>query len=189
MPRIHAEFIEQGIHTARERVRRLMNTAGLRGVSRRPWVTITRGEPRARPVHLVQRHFSAKAPNQLWVADATYVPTVVGYLYLAVVLDVFSRRVVGWAIALLVFLSVANPNPVAVSFDTSFKRCCNDQLNPPDTPRSLRPALSRDGGAPLDGYGGRLLQQRHVRKLLATLERELLRVRFETHKQAQCKIF
>jgi transposase InsO family protein len=98
MPRIYAEFVEQGIHTARKRVRRLMNTAGLRGVSRRAWASTTRREPHARPApDLVRRHFSAKAPNQLWVADATYVPTVVGFLYLTVVLDVFSRRVVGWA--------------------------------------------------------------------------------------------
>ncbi len=99
MPRIHAELTEQGSHVARKRVRRLMNAAGLRGVSRRRWTTTTQRQTDARPApDLVQRHFSADAPNQLWVADATYVPTLVGFLYLAVVLDVFSRRVVGWAI-------------------------------------------------------------------------------------------
>jgi putative transposase len=55
-------------------------------------------EPGAR-TDLVQRHFSAQAPNVLWVADATYIPTGEGFLYLAVVLDVFSRRIVGWAMS------------------------------------------------------------------------------------------
>jgi transposase InsO family protein len=98
MPRIHAELAEQGIHVGRKRLARLMRIAGLRGVSRRRWISTTQRQPDARPApDLVQRHFNADAPNQLWVADATYVPTAVGFLYLAVVLDVFSRRVVGWA--------------------------------------------------------------------------------------------
>lgn len=76
-----------------------MNAAGLRGVSRRAWTTTTtQRQPDARPAaDLVQRHFSADAPNQLWVTDTTYGPTVVGFVYLAVVLDVFSWRVVDWA--------------------------------------------------------------------------------------------
>jgi transposase InsO family protein len=98
MPRIHAELAEQGIHVGRKRVARLMRDAGLRGVSRRRWISTTQRQPDARPApDLVQRHFNADRPDQLWVADATYVPTAVGFLYLAVVLDVFSRRVVGWA--------------------------------------------------------------------------------------------
>jgi transposase InsO family protein len=59
-------------------------------------INTTRRQPGARPApDLVQRHFVADAPNRLWVADATYVPTAEGFLYLAVVLDVFSRRIVG----------------------------------------------------------------------------------------------
>ncbi|QYY29542.1 DDE-type integrase/transposase/recombinase [Cupriavidus pinatubonensis] len=81
-----------------KRVARLMREAGLRGVSRRRWVKTTRRAPGARPApDLVQRHFQADAPNRLWVADATYIPTAAGFFYLAVVLDVFSRRIVGWA--------------------------------------------------------------------------------------------
>jgi putative transposase len=63
-------------------------------------ISTTRRQPDARPApDLVQRHFSADAPNRLWVADATYVPTAEGFLYLAVVLDVFSRLIVGWAMS------------------------------------------------------------------------------------------
>ena len=77
-----------------------MKEAGLRGVSRRkrPSTTIRKDPERPAP-DLVQRDFTAEKPDELWVADITYVPTDAGYLYLAVVLDAFSRRVVGWAMA------------------------------------------------------------------------------------------
>jgi len=99
-PRIHAELADQGIRVGRKRVARLMEVAGIYGVSRRKWITTTTRDRAARPApDLVERNFSAPAPNQLWVSDITYVPTWTGFLYLAVVLDVFSRRVVGWAMA------------------------------------------------------------------------------------------
>jgi putative transposase len=97
-PRIHAELKEQGIRVGGKRVARLMRAAGLRGVSRRNWTTTTVRDRDARPApDLVERNFAAAAPNRLWVADITYIPTWAGFLYLAVVLDVFSRRIVGWA--------------------------------------------------------------------------------------------
>jgi len=82
----------------RKRVARLMRAAGLQGVSRRKWVRTTiRDESQRRAPDLVDRDFSATGPNRLWLADITYVPTWAGFLYLAVVLDVWSRRIVGWA--------------------------------------------------------------------------------------------
>ena len=97
-PRIHEELLAAGIHLGRKRVARLMKAAGLWGVSRRKWVTTTVRERGARPApDLVERNFVAAAPNRLWVADITYIPTWAGFLYLAVVLDTFSRRIVGWA--------------------------------------------------------------------------------------------
>lgn len=97
-PRIHAELIDEGTSTGRKRVERLMKANGLRGVSRRKFVVTTQRDPRVRPASdLVDRNFYADAPNVLWVADITYVPTWAGFLYLAVVLDAFSRRIIGWA--------------------------------------------------------------------------------------------
>ena len=97
-PRIHAELADEGVHVGRKRVERLMKANGLRGVSRRKFVTTTQRDPRARPAaDLVDRNFYAHAPNVLWVADITYVPTWAGFLYLAVVLDAFSRHIIGWA--------------------------------------------------------------------------------------------
>ena len=97
-PRIRAELAVRGRYVGRTRVARLMRRAGLRGVSRRKWVTTTVRNRAHRPApDLVQRAFTATKPNQLWVADITYIPTWSGFLYLAVVLDAWSRRIVGWA--------------------------------------------------------------------------------------------
>jgi putative transposase len=97
-PRIHAQLAAEGFHVGRKRVARLMANAGLYGVSRRRWVTTTVRDRKARPApDLVERNFVAPAPNCLWVADITYIPTWAGFLYLAVVLDAFSRKIVGWA--------------------------------------------------------------------------------------------
>ena len=99
-PMIHAELADRGIRVGRKRVARLMKKAGLQGVSRRKKQWTTRRDPKVRPApDLVDRDFSAAGPNQLWVADITYIPTWTGTLYLAVVVDVWSRRVVGWAMA------------------------------------------------------------------------------------------
>jgi putative transposase len=98
-PRVHAELAAQGIRVGRKRVARLMSQAGLAGVSRRKFVTTTiKGESR-QASDLVERNFAAEAPDRLWVADITYIPTWSGFLYLAVVLDAFSRRIVGWSMA------------------------------------------------------------------------------------------
>jgi putative transposase len=100
MPRVRAELIDQGMKVSRQRVARLMRAAHIRGVSRRrAWVVTTRRDKDKQPApDLVKREFKADGANQLWVADMTYVPTWAGFIYLAVVLDVWSRRVVGWAI-------------------------------------------------------------------------------------------
>jgi transposase InsO family protein len=99
-PRIHAELAAAGIGCGRKRVARLMRQAGLIGAHRRRAFTTTRRDPAAEPApDLVQRAFTAPVPDRLWVADLTYVPTGEGFLYVAVVLDVFSRRVVGWSMA------------------------------------------------------------------------------------------
>lgn len=100
MPRVHAELAAGGVRIGRKRVARLMRLENLEGVSRRRKTFTTVRDRDARPApDLVERDFTAPAPDQLWVADITYVPTWAGFLYLAVVLDVWSRRVVGWAMA------------------------------------------------------------------------------------------
>jgi transposase InsO family protein len=91
----------ENLRAARCRVRRLMRDMGLTGAVRgRAWTTTTQSQPHAdRPADLVDRHFTATRPNQLWVADFTYVATWRGFVYVAFVIDVFARRIVGWRVA------------------------------------------------------------------------------------------
>ena len=122
-PRIHAELAADGVHVGRKRVARLMRELGVRGVSRRKWTRTTVRDPAAAvAADLVKRNFQAQGPNQLWVADITYVPTWSRFVYVAVVLDAWSRRVVGWAFAmhLRTELVSAALEIVAVSLRRSF---------------------------------------------------------------------
>ena len=98
-PRLHVALREAGIRLGHGRVARLMRQADIRGVSRRRSCRTTVRDPEwLRAPDLVKREFVAERPDQLWVADLTSVATLAGFLYLAVVLDVFSRRIVGWEI-------------------------------------------------------------------------------------------
>ncbi len=97
-PRLPADLAAKGIRIGRKRVARLRKEHGLRGISRHRGVRTTRGNGDAVPApDLVRRAFRAEGPNRLWVADITYVPTWSGFLNFVVVLDVWSRRIVGWA--------------------------------------------------------------------------------------------
>ena len=98
-PRIHAELHDRGEHTSRKRVARLMRQAHLAGRAPRPFRVTTVADPTVPTQDLVQRQFSAPAPDRLWFVDITSVRTWEGWLYLAIVLDAFSRKVVGWAMA------------------------------------------------------------------------------------------
>lgn len=99
-PRLLGDLRDLGLSVGQKRVARLMRQDGLVGVSRRRGVRTTRrGPDEHAAADLVQRDFTATTPNELWVADITYVPTWAGFLYLAIVLDAWSRRVVGWAMA------------------------------------------------------------------------------------------
>ena len=98
-PTIHAELEDDhDIHVGCKRVARLMRSAGLRGVTPAAFVKTTVADPAAdRALDRVDRRFQSDEPDRLWVADITYIPTWAGFLYLAIVLDVWSRRVVGWS--------------------------------------------------------------------------------------------
>jgi putative transposase len=191
-PRIHEELLAAGIHVGGKRVARLMKATGLSGVSRRRWVTTTVRDTNAQPApDLVERNFSASGPNRLWVADISYIPTWTGFLYLAVVLDVFSRRIVGWAMesslhtelvlqALNLALGQRRPGGVIHHSDhgsqyTSFafgKRC--EQAG-------VRPSM---------GSVGDCFDNAMCESFFATLECELLdRRRFKTQIEARIAIF
>ncbi len=168
-PRIQAELYDEGVHVGRKRVARLMQAAGLHGVSRRRHPRTTLREVGARPApDLVERDFAVAGPNKLWVADITYISTWTGSLYLAVVVDAWSQRVVGWSMAthlrtelVLDALEVAirRRRPAGVIHHS-------DQGSQPVLDQRariyldrLRPALPGSGCSTFDGIGRRLLRQ------------------------------
>jgi len=97
-PRMHKELLARGVRVGKERVRRLMQRHGLRARTKRKFVVTTDSKHNL-PVapDLVQRRFTPEAPNHLWSGDITYIATDEGWLYLAAVIDLFSRQVVGWS--------------------------------------------------------------------------------------------
>ncbi|KPI09927.1 Integrase catalytic region [Actinobacteria bacterium OV450] len=106
--KVHAALVREGIEVARCTVERLMRQAGLHGVIRAKSPRTTRPAPETnRPADLVKRRFTATAPNQLWVADITYIKTFSGWVYAAFVIDVFSRMVVGWQVATSLYTDLA----------------------------------------------------------------------------------
>ena len=99
-PRIHRELLVEGLGTSRKRVARLMREAGLKAKSRRKYKATTNSD-HSLPVapNLLQRNFAADKPNAVWVSDITYIWTRQGWMYLAAILDLYSRKVVGWTLA------------------------------------------------------------------------------------------
>lgn len=190
-PRIHAELRARDVRIGRKRVARLMKAAGVAGVSRRKF-TVTTQRDGCRPApDLVDRTFTADAPNVLWVADITYIPTWAGFLYLAVVLDVFSRKIVGWSMATTLHVDVVlaamnmalaqrRPTDVIHHSDqgsqyTSFafgKRCRE---------AGVRPSMGSVG----DAYDNAMAES-----FFATLECELIdRRTFRSHAEARMATF
>ena len=98
-PRVHAVLKQAGHRVARKRVARLMRQANIRARIKRRFVPRTTDSKHSEPIapNVLERDFTTDAPNKAWVTDITYIPTNEGWLYLAVILDLFSRRVVGWA--------------------------------------------------------------------------------------------
>jgi putative transposase len=191
-PRIQAELAAQGLGVSRKRVARLLREAGLQGVSRRRRFTTTVRDRSRRPApDLVERNFTAEGPDRLWVADITYIPTGSGFLYLAVVLDAWSRRVVGWSMAshlktqlvleaLNMALGQRRPEAVIHHSDQgtqytsiAFGQRCREA--------GVRPSMGSVG----DCFDNALCES-----FFATLECELLeRRRFQTQAQGRREVF
>jgi len=100
-PRVHEQLLAHGEHCSVHTIAKIMQKQGLQAKGPKRFKPVTTDSKHDRPIadNLLQRDFTATGPNQKWVADMTYIPTRMGWLYLAVVLDVFSRRVVGWSVA------------------------------------------------------------------------------------------
>jgi len=191
-PRIRAELADEGVVVNEKRIARLMRENGLRGVCRRRFITTTiRGTEVPDSPDLVARNFVADGPDRLWVADITYIPTWAGFLYLAVVLDVWSRRVIGWSMQTTLHTSVVldafnmaverrRPKDVIHHSDhgcqytsLAFGQRCREM--------GVRPSLGSVG----DAYDNAMCES-----FFATLECELLdRRKFKTQRDARHAVF
>ena len=193
VPRVHAELQAEGIHVGRKRVARLMRQAGLAGASRRKgcWTTIRDRDARPAP-DLVQRQFAAEGPDRLWVADATYIPTWAGFLYLAVVLDAFSRRIVGWAMANHLRTELMLE---ALNMAMGRRRPTTDVIHHSDqgcqyTSIAFGARCREAGVRPSMGSVGDCFDNAMCESFFATLECELLdRQRFATQAEARIAVF
>jgi putative transposase len=191
-PRIHAELREQGIRVGCKRVARLMRAAKLYGVSRRNWITTTRRDHQARPApDLVERNFSAAAPNCLWVADITYIPTWAGFLYLAVVLDAFSRRIVGWAMETSLRTElVLKALDMALGQRRAYGVIHHSDQGSQYTSLAFGQRCQQAGVRPSMGSVGDCFDNAMCESFFATLECELLeRCRFKTQVEARMAVF
>jgi len=166
--RVHAQLRAQGVPCSRNRVARLMRSQGLRAVGRRRFRATTDSRHRF-PVapNLLARDFTATAPNQVWVSDITYLPSEEGWLYLATVMDLWSRRIVGWAMepslhrrltlgALEMAISQRHPEPGLIHHsDRGSQYACDDYQATLETQRMI-PSMSRKGdcwdNAPMESF-------------------------------------
>jgi putative transposase len=190
-PRVLAELRDSGERVSGKRVARLMRQHGLFGVSRRSCVTTVRDNGAAPAPDLVRRNFTATAPDQLWVADMTYVSTWSGFLYLAIVLDVFSRRIVGWATG-----SRMHKELVLAALDMAiFQRKADGVIHHSDrgtqyTSTAFSERCRQAGVTPSMGRVGNCYDNAMAESFNATIECELLaQRRFRSQREAELAIF
>jgi putative transposase len=191
-PRVHAELKADGLSIGRKRIARLMRAAGVAGISRRRSAPITTRQ--ARDHHpasdLVRRDFMAERPNELWMADITFLPTLAGFLYLAVVLDAWSRRIVGWA-----FSADLNPSRARRSRHGARARKPDNVVHDSDrgsqyTSVAFGNRCKEAGVRPSTGSVGDAYDNAMCESFFATLECELIdRRRFRSHSEALMAVF
>jgi putative transposase len=192
-PRIHRDLRGQGLQVGRHRVARLMRLHGIRGVCRRRAPYRQRTEsPTVLAANVLQREFTATQPNQKWAGDITYVATREGWLYVAVLVDLYSRRIVGWAMAERVTTELTM---TALTMALQQRRVEGDLLHHSDrgsqyaallyqqqlTVQGIQCSMSRPGNC---------WDNAVVESFFASLKTELIyRRRFHTRQEAQSAIF
>lgn len=193
-PRVHAELAAQGIRCNQKRVERLMRLHHIRAKRRkrrRPRTTRSNHSLSVAP-NVLGREFEAEAPDQKWVTDITYIPTGEGWLYLAVVMDLYSRRIVGWSMAsrltsklvkdaLKLAIAQRQPGPGLVHHSDRGSQYASSDYRVLLTARGMVASMSRKGdcydNAPMESFFGTLKSERvHHR-------------RYETRAEARQDIF
>ncbi len=192
-PRVHAELLGEGLRVGRHKVARLMRLERLRGCPKRRFRATTQREP-SHPVaeNLLQQDFTAVAPNQRWAADITYISTAQGWLYLAVVMDLYSRRIVGWSMsrwmsrhlvvdALRMALAARRPGGPLIHHSDRGGQYTSDDF---------RDELAKHGIACSMSASANCYDNAVVESFFGLLKRERVnRVRYRTRDQARADLF
>lgn len=193
-PRVHAALRARGQPVGRSRVERLMRIHGVRGLVAQPRRVCTTNSRHAFPVapNLLDRQFAASRPNQVWLADLTYIPTGEGWLYLAAVMDLHTRKVIGWSMrdhlraelatsALLMAIQRQRPAPGLIQHsDRGVQYACTDYQEVLQA-AGITPSMSRRGNA---------LDNAPMESFFHTLKTELVHHRaYATHDEARRDLF
>lgn len=191
--RVHAELRSLGVSCGRRRVARLMRGAGLQGCVRGRKRRTTRRDPRAAPApDLLRRDFVAAQPNKVWLADITYIPTRVGFLYLAFILDTHSRKVVGWSMdsCMRTELVIDALEMAVWRRKPSVGLVHHSDRGSQYTAISFGKRLQEAGIVPSMGSTGTALDNAMAESFIATLKSELVhRRRFPDREVARSAIF
>jgi putative transposase len=191
-PRIQAELWAEGRAVSRKRVARLMRQAQLVGCRPRGFVRTTVADPSACAPDLVRRDFRAQAPDRLWLTDITYVPTGEGWLYLAAIVDAFSRRVIGWAMAdhLRVELAISALEMAVQTRHPAVGLVHHSDRGSQYTAGAYTAVLATHGIRPSLGHPGTCWDNAVAESFFASLKTELLhRQAWPTRQAAQSAIF
>ncbi len=192
-PKMHHELKDDGYQCGRHKVARLMRLAGLRGCPKRRFRVTTQSDP-SHPIaaNLIDQDFTAKAPNQLWASDITYIPTHQGWLYLAVVMDLYSRRIVGWSMsrrmnrhlvidALSMAVGARQPEGGLIHHSDRGSQYTSDDFREALDQQGIRCSMSGRGNC----YDNAV-----VESFFGILKRERVnRVRYRTREEARADVF
>jgi len=192
-PRVRDDLLDEGIPVGRRKVARLMRLARLKGCPKKRYRVTTQQDP-AHPVarNLLKQQFDAERPNRRWVSDITYISTAQGWLYLAVVMDLFSRRIVGWSMsrwmsrgivvnALKMAIEARRPEPGLIH---------HSDRGGQYTSEAFRTELARYGIECSMSSTGNCYDNAVVESFFGVLKRERVnRVRYRTREEARRDLF
>jgi putative transposase len=192
-PRVHAELVAKGIRVGRHKVAYLMRLQRLKGCPKRRF-RVTTERDRSHPVakNLLKQNFSSDAPNRRWVADITYIPTHQGWLYLAVVMDLYSRRIVGWSMSRWISrrLVLAALRMAIDAREPEGKLIHHSDRGSQYTSDDFRDELAKHGIECSMSGAGNCWDNAAMESFFASLKRERIhRVRYRTRDQARADIF
>ena len=192
-PRVHAELVAQGIRVGRHKVARLMRLQRLRGCPKKRFrVTTDRNPHHAVAKNLLKQDFAADGPNRIWASDITYIPTREGWLYLAVVMDLYSRRIVGWSMspwlgrrlvldALRMAIDARRPEGVLIHHSDRGSQYTSDDFRKELAKHGIKCSMSSTGNC----YDNAV-----VESFFGVLKRERVnRVRYRTRDEARADLF